>query len=92
MKLTIPKRKMKKKKYRKRLFREFCFSLITFCTNLVAMRVDLILALFFPLLLGMFIGVDKRVGFRCAIGDDGYTFSYSGSRGKVQYLVFSNSC
>ena len=56
------------------------------------MRVDLILALFFPLLLGMFIGVDKRVGFRYAIGDDGYTFSYSGSRGKVQYLVFSNSC
>ena len=85
------------------------------------MKVDLFLAFFFPLLLGMLIGVDKTVGFRHAIDDAKYTFSYSElmvkhctpsdlviraidkifqknltfhvkycSRGKVQFLVFSN--
>ena len=33
--------------------------------------------LFFPLLFGMFIGIDKRVGFRHAIDDEEYVFSYS---------------
>ena len=36
------------------------------------MKVDLFLALFFPLLLGMLIWVDKRVGFRHAIDDEEY--------------------
>ena len=34
--------------------------------------------LFFPLLLGMFIEVDKTVGLRHAIDDEEYAFSYSG--------------
>ena len=40
-----------------------CFSLITFGTCLVAMKVDLFLALIFVLLLGMLIGVDKGAGY-----------------------------
>ena len=58
----------KEEKYWKRLFRKFCFSLITFYTYLVAMEVDLFVTL--SLLLGMLIGVDKRVGFRHAIDDE----------------------
>ena len=113
---------MKKlKKYWKKLFRKFCFSIIALCTYLVAIKVDLFLALFFPLLLGMLIRVNERVGFRHALDDEQYAFSYSGSRvkqrtpldlvtrgidkifgknlgfhvkycsrGKVQYLAFSN--
>ena len=46
------------------------------------MKMDLFLALFFPLLLVMLIRVDKRVGFRHAIGDEEYVFSYCGSRVK----------
>ena len=42
------------------MFRKFCFSLVTFCGCLVAIKVDLFVDLFFALLLGMFIGVDKR--------------------------------
>ena len=42
----------------------FLFQKITFCTFLVAMKVDLFLASFFSLLLGMLIGVDKAVGVR----------------------------
>ena len=41
------------------------------------MKVDLFLAIFFPLLLGMLNGVDKRVGFWHAIDDEEYAFSYS---------------
>ena len=52
------------------------------CTYLVAIKVDLLLALFFPLLHGMLIRVDKRVGFRHAIDDEQYAFSYSESRVK----------
>ena len=44
------------------------------------MKVDLFLALFFPLLLGMLIVLDKRFGFRYAIDDQEYAFSYSGLR------------
>ena len=36
------------------------------------MKVDFLLAIFFPLLLGMLIGVDKRAGFRHAIDDEEY--------------------
>ena len=43
-----------------------------FCTRLVAMKVDLLLAIFFALLLGMLIGVDKRAGFWHAIDDEEY--------------------
>ena len=50
-----------------KMIRKFCFSLLTFCACLVAMKVDLFLALFFALLLGLLIGVDKRAGFRHAI-------------------------
>ena len=46
------------------------------------MKVNLFLALFFPLLLGMVMGVDKRVTFRHAIDDEEYTFSYSEPRVK----------
>ena len=46
------------------------------------MNVDLFLALFFPLLLRMLIGVDKRVGFWYARDDEEYAFSYSQSRVK----------
>ena len=65
MKLVITKRKTEKlKKYCKRLFRKFCFSLITFCTYLVAIKVeDLFLAFFFYLLLRVLIGVDKKYVF-----------------------------
>ena len=56
----------------KRLFRKFCFSLITFCRYSVAMKVDLFLALFFALLLGMLIGVDKRADFWHAVNDEEY--------------------
>ena len=41
------------------------------------MKVDLFLALFVPLLLGMLTGVDKRVGFRLDIDDEVYAFSNS---------------
>ena len=34
------------------------------------MKVDFFSTLFFPLLLGMLIGVDKRVGFRHAVDDE----------------------
>ena len=70
MKLTMPKRKMKKswgsieKNYLENFVLVFLFQKITFCTFLVAMKVDLFLASFFSLLLGMLIGVDKTVGFR----------------------------
>ena len=47
-----------------------CFNLITFGTCLVAMKVDLFLALFFVLLFGMLIGVDRGAGFRHAIDDE----------------------
>ena len=50
------------------------------------MKVDLFLALFFPLLLGMIIRKDKRVGFRYAIDDEEYAVSYSGSRIKHRPL------
>ena len=53
-----------------------------FCTYLVALKVDLFLALFFSLLLRMLIGVDKRAGFRYVIDDEEYTSSYSGWRVK----------
>ena len=46
------------------------------------MKVDLVLALFFFLLLEMLIGVDKRLGFRHAIDDEQYAFSYTGLRVK----------
>ena len=42
------------------MFRKFCFSLVTFCGCLVAIKMDLFVDLFFALFLGMFIGVDKR--------------------------------
>ena len=61
---------------------QFCFSLITFYTYLVAIKVDLFLALFFLFLFGILIGVDKRVGFRHAIDDEEYAFCYSGSKVK----------
>ena len=48
----------------------------TFCTYLVAMKVDFFLALFFSLLLGMLIGADKKVGFWQAIDDEEYAFPY----------------
>ena len=38
--------------------------------------------LYFPLLLGILLGVDKRVGFQHAIDDEQYVFSYSGLRAK----------
>ena len=38
--------------------------------------------LFFPLLPGMLIGADERVGFRQAIVDDEYAFFYLGSKVK----------
>ena len=76
------KRWTKLEKYWKILFRKLCFSLITFCAYLVAVKVDLFVALCFLLLLGMLIGVDKRVGFRHAIEDEEYAFSYSKSRVK----------
>ena len=69
-------------KYWKRLFRKLCFGLIMFCAYLVAVKVDLFLALFFHLLLGMLIGVDKIVGFWQSIDDEEYAFSYSKSRVK----------
>ena len=53
-----------------RLFRKFCFSLITFYICLVTMNVDLFLAFFFALLLGMLTGVNKRAGFWYAIDDE----------------------
>ena len=34
---------------------------------------------FFPFVVGMLVRVDKRVGFRHAIDDEQYTFSYSRS-------------
>ena len=43
------------------------------------MKVDLFLVLFAPLLSGILIGVDKRVGFRLTIDAEEYAFSYSGS-------------
>ena len=43
------------------------------------MESDLFLALLFPLLPGILIGVDKSVGFRRATDHGGYAFSYSGS-------------
>ena len=60
------------KKDEKFLFRKFCFSIITFCTCLVVMKVGLFLALFFALLLGVLIGVDKRAGFRHTLDDEEY--------------------
>ena len=36
------------------------------------MKVDLLLAIFFKLLLGMILGVDKRAGFRHAIDNEEY--------------------
>ena len=48
------------------------------CTYLVAIKVDLLLALFFPLLHGMLIRVDKRVGFRHAIDDEQYLLRVKG--------------
>ena len=44
------------------------------------MEVDLFVTL--SLLLGMLIEVDKRVGFRDAIADEEYVFSYARSRAK----------
>ena len=41
------------------------------------MKVDLLLALFFLLLLEMLIRVDKRVGFWYATDDEQYAFCYS---------------
>ena len=41
------------------------------------MKVEFPLALFFPLLLEMLIGVHKRVVFRHDIDDKEYAFSYS---------------
>ena len=64
----------------KKLFRKFYFSIITFCTYLVAVMVDLYLAIFFPLLLGMFNGVDKILGFRHVVDDEEHVFSCSRSR------------
>ena len=52
--------------------------MITFCTYLVAMKIDL----FLGMLLGTLNGVDKKVGFRQAIDDEQYAFSCSGSRVK----------
>ena len=46
------------------------------------MKMDLFLALLFHLLFGILIGVDERVGFRHAIDDEEYAFSYSESRVK----------
>ena len=50
------------------------------CAYLVEINVDLFLAFFFffPLLLGIPIGVDIRVGFRHAIDDEEYVFLYFG--------------
>ena len=59
-------------RYGKRLFKNFFFSLIKFCTCLVAMKVDLLLAIFFASLLGMLIGLHKRAGLRHAIDDEEY--------------------
>ena len=73
MKLTVLKRWEMLDRYRKRLFRKLCFSLITFCTCLYTIKVDLCLDLFFALWLGMFTGVDfQREGFRNAIEDEEY--------------------
>ena len=47
----------------------FYFSLIKY---LVAMNVNLLLALFFGLLLGMLIGVGKRAGYWHTIDDEEY--------------------
>ena len=56
-----PRERWKKlEKYWKTLFREFCFSLITFCTYLIVLKVDLLIALFFPLFLGTLIEVKKK--------------------------------
>ena len=82
-----PRERWKKlTKYWTKLFRKFCFSIITLRIYLVATKVDLSLALFFPLLLGLLIRVDKRVGFRHTIDDEKYAFSYFGSRSKSKAL------
>ena len=47
---------------------------------------NLLLTLFFPLLLGMLVGVDKGAGFWDAIDDEEYAFSYSRSRLKHRTL------
>ena len=57
-----------------------------FSTYLGAMKVDLFLAIFFPLLLRVLNGVDKGVGFRHAVDDEEYAFSYSGARVKHRTL------
>ena len=44
------------------------------------MKMGFFLALFFPFLLGMLIGGDKRVRFRPAEDDEEYAFSYSMSK------------
>ena len=88
MKLTIPKRKTKDLgEVLKTLFRKFCFSLIMFCTCLIAMKVNLLLALSFALLLGMIVGIDKRAGFRHAIDDEEYKILKQLETGK-----FLNQC
>ena len=46
--------------------------MITFCTCSVVIKVDLLVALFFPLWLGMLIEVDKRAAFRKVIDDEKY--------------------
>ena len=50
------------------------------CAYVVEIKVDLFLPFFFffPLLLGILIEVDIRVGFRHAIDDEEYAFLYSG--------------
>ena len=69
---------MKKlEKYWKRLFSKFCFSLITFCAILEAMKEDLLLAILFAFLPGMLIGKDKSE----RVVKDSRKCSYSGDKG-----------
>ena len=53
------------------------------------MKVDLLLAIFFALLLWMLIWVDKRAGFRHAIGDEEYEILKQLATGKFVKLVES---
>ena len=79
------------KKIEKKLFRKFCFSIITFCTYLVAVKVDLFLAIFCPLLLGMLNGVDKILGFLHTKDDEEHPFYYSFVKGKVSHTLRSGN-
>ena len=55
------------------------------------MKVDLLLAIFFASLLGMLIWVDKRAGFRHAIGDEEYEILKQLATGKFVKLVRERS-